>query len=198
MRYQTCATSASVIPRRYRRPHSPSSKHEARPRLASSSIARDRASRARRSARHAVATAPPAITMQREPQVPVEYGVSAVSPWMSAHVLRIDAQHFVRDLGERGLQSLAVRVRADPQLQHAVGRQARARTARARAPSGCPSRNTRWCRARPARRTPQSRRRSRRPSGSPRCWRARTAAMSIAATARRTLRDSRRRRNACR
>ena len=32
------------------------------------------------SSRHAVATAPPAITAQREPQVPVEYGVSAVSP----------------------------------------------------------------------------------------------------------------------
>ncbi len=28
----------------------------------------------------AAATAPPAMTMQREPHVPVEYGVSAVSP----------------------------------------------------------------------------------------------------------------------
>src|ERR1044071_6146867 len=29
---------------------------------------------------HATETAPPAITIQREPQVPVEYGVIAVSP----------------------------------------------------------------------------------------------------------------------
>ena len=33
-------------------------------------------------ARQASDTAPPDITMQREPQVPVEYGVSAVSPWI--------------------------------------------------------------------------------------------------------------------
>jgi hypothetical protein len=29
---------------------------------------------------HAVATAPPDITIERDPHVPVEYGVSAVSP----------------------------------------------------------------------------------------------------------------------
>ena len=43
-------------------------------------VRRDVSSRAPPISLHAVATAPPDITMQREPHVPVEYGVSAVSP----------------------------------------------------------------------------------------------------------------------
>ena len=69
------------------------------------------------------------------------------------------AEDRVRDLRQRGLQALAVAVRADPQLQPAVGREARLRTARSPARTGCPRRRRRWCRGRPARSTWRSRRR---------------------------------------
>ena len=92
------------------------------------------------SSRHAVPTAPPAITMQREPQVPVEYGVSAVSPCTTRIDRERNAQHFVRHLRQRGLQSLAMALDADAQFQPAVGSHARDRLLEARhhrnAPAG--------------------------------------------------------------
>ena len=72
--------------------------------------------------RQAVATAPPAITMQRDPQGPVEYGVSAVSP--STTLILPTSIPRIAWATPTFWKSLPVRVDADPQLQAAVGGEA--------------------------------------------------------------------------
>ena len=64
---------------------------------------------------HHAARAPGAGGVGREPGIAMN----------QAHVVGMDAEDLVGDLRQRGLQALAVRLRADAQLQHAVGRQAR-------------------------------------------------------------------------
>jgi hypothetical protein len=59
----------------------------------------------------------PPITIEREPQVPVENGHESVSPCKTLDALELDPQHLVRDLRERGLVALAVRMGADPDLE---------------------------------------------------------------------------------
>ena len=123
----------------------------------------------------AAATAPPAMTMQREPQVPVEYGRQCRVAVDHAHAGRVDAQ----DLAARAAPAWFpapghgfARRRAVP-IRHPVS--AAPSPARSPAPSGYPSRHTPWCRAPPARKRWTGRRRCGRPSASPASCRARMA-----------------------
>ena len=77
------------------------------------------------SSRQAVATAPPAMTMTREPQVPVEYGVIAVSPRMMRTLATSTPSISMRDLRQRRFQALPMRMHADAQFEAAIRRQAR-------------------------------------------------------------------------
>ena len=118
----------------------------------------DVSSRASASALHARATAPPDITMQREPQVPVEYGVTPVSPCTtrtcSGSMPRISFATCA------SVVSMPWPCECAPMR---ISRRRRASgahdTARAPAPSECPSRDRPTCRARPARSRWRGRRR---------------------------------------
>ncbi len=136
------------------------------------------------SSRHAVATAPPAITAQREPQVPVEYGVSAVSPCttmiFSSGRPRISCATCASVVSSPWPCDLD----ADAQFQAAVGRHARDRLLEAGDHRDAPAGIDRGAVRAPARRRSTGRRRC----GAdrlPAAWRARMAGRSIAATTRR-------------
>ena len=64
---------------------------------------------------HGAARTPGAGRVGRQRRVAVD----------QAHAIRVYAQHLVGHLRQRGLQALAVRMRAYAQLQHAIGRQTR-------------------------------------------------------------------------
>ena len=70
----------------------------------------------------ALCTALPAICNERDPIVPEPRGTTAVSDWMSRTLLHRDAEQLVHDHRERGAVTLAVRRRADGDVDTAVGR----------------------------------------------------------------------------
>ena len=75
----------------------------------------------------AVPTAPPAVTMQREPQVPVEYGVIAVSPCTTRIALNGNPRISCATCASVVSRPCPWTLDANAQFQTAIGRHARHR-----------------------------------------------------------------------